>query len=237
MPNMNRSKACHLAGLITLSALINAAADNWPQWRGPHYDAVSRESGLPTEWSDSQNVVWKIPLPGIGSATPAVWDNRIFLTSQVDNELLLLCFNTDGKEQWRQRLGEGGSKGREEENNSVSSSPSTDGKLVFAFVGSGDFAALDLNGKEVWHFNAQERYGKFSYDFGMHTTPLLYDGRLYLQLIHRQLQVVVALDAARRGVRRCPRSSSSCFSSSLAREHRRPRAGGRARGALRRGLR
>jgi len=181
---------------MVVSALLNATAENWPQWRGPRYDAVSRESGLPTEWSDSQNVVWKVQLPGIGSATPVIWGDRIFLTSQADNDLLLLCFNIDGKEQWRHRLGQGGSRGREEENNSVSSSPSTDGKLVFALVGSGDFVALDLNGKEVWHFNVQERYGKFRYDFGMHTTPLLYDGRLYLQLIHRQLQVVVALDAA-----------------------------------------
>jgi outer membrane protein assembly factor BamB len=180
---------------LCLTATICLAGD-WPQWRGSRYDGVSRESGLPTEWSDSQNVVWKVQLPGIGSATPIVSGNRIFLTSQADNDLLLLCFNTDGKEQWRHKLGQGSSKGREEENNSVSSSPSSDGKLVFALVGSGDFTALDLDGKEVWHFNAQERYGKFSYDFGMHTTPLLYDGRLYLQLIHRQLQVVVALDAA-----------------------------------------
>jgi outer membrane protein assembly factor BamB len=189
----NRTLTIWLGLCLTATVCL---AEDWPQWRGPRYDGVSRESGLPTEWSDSQNVVWKVQLPGIGSATPVVWGNRIFLTSQAGNDLLLLCFNTDGKEQWRHSLGQGGSKGREEENNSVSSSPSTDGKLVFALVGSGDFAALDLNGKEVWHFNAQERYGNFSYDFGMHTTPLLYDGRLYLQLIHRQLQVVVALDAA-----------------------------------------
>lgn len=181
---------------MALATLFNASAENWPQWRGTRYDAVSRESGLPTEWSDSQNVVWKVPLPGIGSATPAVWGNRIFLTSQAGGDLLLVCFDTDGKEQWRHKLGQGGSRGRQDENNSVSSSPSTDGKLVFAFVGSGDFAALDHEGKEVWHFNAQERYGKFTYDFGMHTTPLLYDGRLYLQLIHRELQAVVALDAS-----------------------------------------
>jgi outer membrane protein assembly factor BamB len=113
------------------------------------------------------------------------------------NDLLLLCF-TDGKEQWRHKLGEDRSRGREEENNRASPSPTTDGKLVFALVGGGDFTAVDFSGKEVWRFNAQERYGNFSYDFGMHTTPLLYNGRLYLQLIHPRLQVVVALDAATR---------------------------------------
>jgi outer membrane protein assembly factor BamB len=185
--------------LKTILALCLTAttchAEDWPQWRGPRHDAVSREAGLPTEWSDSQNVVWKAALPGVGSGTPVVWGDRIFLTSQAGNDLLLLCFNTDGKEQWRHRLGQRATAGREEENNSASISPCTDGKLVFGLVGTGDFAALDFNGKEVWRFNVQERYGKFSYDFGMHTTPLLYDGRLYLQLIHPRLQAVVALDA------------------------------------------
>jgi outer membrane protein assembly factor BamB len=193
---MNRNLNSLSAALGLLLTTTLCLAEDWPQWRGPHYDAVSRESGMPTEWSDSKNVVWKVQLPGIGSSTPAVWSDRIFLTTPAANDLLLLCFDTDGKEQWRHRLGQGGSKGREAENTSASSSPSTDGKLVFALVGSGDFVALDFNGKEVWRFNAQERYGNFSYDFGMHTTPLLYNGRLYLQLIHRDLQAVVALDAS-----------------------------------------
>lgn len=194
--NVNRHLNSLSAVLGLLLTITLGLAEDWPHWRGPRYDGVSRESGPPTQWSESQNVVWKVQLPGIGSATPAVWGNRIFLTSEADNNLLLLCFNTDGKELWRHKLGEGRSGGREEENNSASPSPTTDGKLVFALVGAGDFAAVDFSGKEVWRFNVQERYGKFSYGFGMHTTPLLYDGRLYLPLIHPRLQAVVALDAA-----------------------------------------
>jgi outer membrane protein assembly factor BamB len=193
---MNRTLNTLSAALGLLLTANICLAEDWPQWRGPRYDAVSRESGLPTEWSDSKNVVWKVPLPGIGSSTPVVLGDRIFLTSPSGNDLLLLCFNTDGKEQWRHKLGEGVFKGAEKENTGASPSPSTDGKLVFALVGSGDFAAVDLSGKEVWRFNAKERYGNFSYDFGMHTTPLLYDGRLYLQLINKELQAVVAIDAA-----------------------------------------
>ncbi len=181
--------------VLTLSAML-ARADHWPQWRGAQHDAVSRETGLPTEWSDATNVLWKAAMPGMASATPAIWGDRIFLTSEAGNELLLLCLGTDGKEQWRRKLGEGSSKARGGEGNSASSSPCTDGKLVFALFGSGDFAAFDFGGKEVWRINAQERYGKFSYDFGMHSTPLLHEGRLYLQFIHPRLQAVIALDAA-----------------------------------------
>ena len=185
-----------VAALCLLLTTAIGLAEDWPQWRGPRHNGVSMDSGLPTEWSESQNVLWKVQLPGIGSATPAVSGSRVFLTSQSGDDVVLLCLDTDGKEQWRHRLGQGGAKGHEKENNSASSSPSTDGKLVFALIGSGDFTALDFSGKEVWRFDAQERYGKFSYDFGMHMTPLLHEGRLYLQLIHQRLQAVVALDAA-----------------------------------------
>jgi len=179
-----------------LLTVIFSSAENWPQWRGPRHDAVSHVSGLPTEWSDTQNLLWKAPLPGNGSSTPSIWGDRIFLTAEMNNELLLICLATDGKEQWRRKLGEARSIARGGEGNGASSSPCTDGKLVFALVGSGDFGAFDFSGKEVWRFNVQERYGKFSYDFGMHTTPVLHDGRLYVQFIHPRFQAVVGLDAA-----------------------------------------
>src|SRR5439155_19319395 len=69
-----------------------------------------------------------------------------------------------------------------------------DGKYVYAFVGSGDFAAFDFDGNQVWKFNAQERYGPFKIAFGMHTTPLLYGDRLYLPMIHSGGAWVVAID-------------------------------------------
>lgn len=189
-------KYTNLAMTLSLCLMVNVChAEDWPQWRGPRHDAVSLEADLPTEWGDSKNVVWKAPLPGVGSGTPIVSGNRIFLTSQAENDVLLLCLDTDGKEQWRHKLGQGRSKSGDE-NNAASLSPSTDGKLVYALAGSGDFVAVDLDGKEVWRFNVQERYGKFSFGFGMHSTPVLHDGRLYLQLIHPRLQAVVAVDAA-----------------------------------------
>ena len=78
----------------------------------------------------------------------------------------------------------------------ASPSPSTDGKRVYAMTGEGEVVAVDFAGKEVWRFNAQERYGRFRLGFGYHTTPVLHDGRLYLQLIHSGGAWVVAIDAA-----------------------------------------
>jgi outer membrane protein assembly factor BamB len=58
-------------------------AENWPQWRGPSSHGVSRESGLPTTWTANQNVAWRAPLAGLGTSSPIVWDDRVFVTSQI----------------------------------------------------------------------------------------------------------------------------------------------------------
>jgi outer membrane protein assembly factor BamB len=172
------------------------ADNNWPQWRGPTYDGVSREVGLPAEWSATKNVAWTLRMPGMGSSTPAVWGDRIFLTSQDGSDLVLLCASTAGKELWRHKLGTGMRKVRGDEGNLASASPSTDGVHVWAFAGSGELACCDFDGKEVWKIDLQERYGRFDIQFGMHSTPLLHGDRLYLQLIHSGGARVIALDKA-----------------------------------------
>lgn len=84
-----------------------AAAENWPQWRGPKNDGVSAEKNLPIEWNREKNIAWRLALPGSAGSTPAVWDDRIFLTSADKSDLLLLCVGTDGKERWRRKLATG----------------------------------------------------------------------------------------------------------------------------------
>src|SRR6185295_16777239 len=75
-------------------------------------------------------------------------------------------------------------------------SPSSDGTQVWAYAGTGDLACFTLDGEEKWRVPMQERYGRFKLQFGMTSTPLLQDGRLYLQLIHSGGAWMVALDAA-----------------------------------------
>src|SRR5260370_1353149 len=84
-----------------------ARAENWPQWRGPNNDGISGETHLPAEWSATKNLAWKLPLPGMSGATPAVWSDRIFLTSEDGNDLVLLCISTEGKQLWKRKLGSG----------------------------------------------------------------------------------------------------------------------------------
>lgn len=179
-----------------------AQADNWPSWRGPTQNGISNEKDVPTEWDTQKNVAWRVDLPGPSGATPVVWGDHIFLTT-VDGEdgLWLMCFSTDGKELWRNKMGGGNKTAREDEGNSASPSPITDGKHVWAMMGTGDVACCTVEGEEVWKFDLQKRYGKFEIQFGMTSTPVLHDGVLYFQLIHGiwgsggELAIVVAVDA------------------------------------------
>src|SRR5262245_47401799 len=70
---------------ITAGAAALGAA-NWPGWRGEG-QGISTESGLPTEWSGSTNVAWKVPVGGRGHSSPIVWGNRVFLTTAVEGDL------------------------------------------------------------------------------------------------------------------------------------------------------
>jgi outer membrane protein assembly factor BamB len=170
-------------------------AENWPNWRGPDNDGVAHSETLPVHWSESRNLAWKLPLPGRAGSTPVIWGDRIFLTSPKDNAVVLLCIRTDGRLLWERPLAAAVTFKKDEANEGLAS-PSTDGKHVYTLVYSGAVACHDFDGREVWKFDAQERYGKFDILHGVHNTPLLYEDRLYLTLLHSNGHWVIALDKA-----------------------------------------
>ncbi len=179
---------------MSLIIISYGFTENWHQWRGPNNDGISQETNVPIKWSQTENIKWRLPLPGEGASTPAVWDDKIFLTCADQDDLVLMCISTDGEEQWKQVIAQGNSTKRRGEVNNAAPSPTTDGKYVWAFLGSGDLACYDINGKPVWKTNLEERYGNFSLYFIMSTSPLLYKDRLYIQLIHSNAWLVLALD-------------------------------------------
>lgn len=177
-----------------------ATAENWPQWRGAKLDGMSAEKDLPTAWSKDEHIAWKLDLPGPAGATPVVWEDKIFLTTVDGEKLELWCVGTDGKVLWKQLVSTGNKEVRGDEGNSASPSPCTDGQHVWAFMANGVLACYDMDGKEVWKIDVQDRYGKLSIAFGMTSTPVLDGDKIYLQLIHGEGNpatreaVVVALD-------------------------------------------
>ena len=194
-----KSKVVSIAFIVgaVLAGVGFVHADNWPNWRGPDNNGVCKETKLPVTWSDTKNLAWKLPLPGSAGSTPVIWGDRIFLTSADGKDYALLCVSTDGKQLWKRLIGSGGRTSiMRGEGNDASASPCTDGKHVYAFVGTGDLACFDFEGAAAWKFNIQERYGKVRIQHGLHNTPLLHEGRLYLALLHNGGHWVVALDAA-----------------------------------------
>lgn len=173
-------------GTIIVAFTIGAAAhaENWPNWRGPANDGISGEKNLPVKWSKDENVAWRLELPGAAGATPVIWGDRIFLTSTDKEDLVLMCVSTDGKPIWKKTIDVGNKVVRGDEGNSCSPSPVTDGKNVWALMGTGVMACYDFDGNEVWKFNLGDRFGALDIAFGYTSSPVLHGNHLYLQLIH-----------------------------------------------------
>lgn len=181
---MNRLALC-VTLMVLGTGLQTATAENWPNWRGPKNNGISSETSIPVRWSTTENVAWKIPMPGPAGSTPIVWNNQVILTT-VDDEgqLLLIAYGTDGTEHWRQIVASGNKNVRGDEGNSASPSPVTDGDHIWSLMGEGTLACFTMDGKPEWKFNIQDRYGKLQIQFGLTSTPVIDGDVLYLQLIH-----------------------------------------------------
>ncbi|MCX8156975.1 MAG: PQQ-binding-like beta-propeller repeat protein [Verrucomicrobiae bacterium] len=175
-------------GAFALAVQLHAA--NWPQWRGPEFNGSSPERNLPTQWSKTNNVKWVADLPGVSAATPAVWDNHVFLTAAVRATRELMAIAVDrrtGKILWQRKVSDG--FGQDNRSTYASPSPLTDGKTVWFFFGNGELAAFDFNGNKLWSRNIQQDYGAFAFLWTFSSSPLLYNGRLYLQVLQRDVPV------------------------------------------------
>lgn len=179
---------CGTLLFVALLITCSAQAGNWPQWRGPHFNGSADETNLPSDWSRTKNVVWSADLPGASGATPVVWNDHVFVSSTDPgtDTLNALCFDRkSGRLLWRHDVAKG--IRRDSRSTYASSSPATDGKLVVFFYGDGEMAAYDFAGKELWSRNIQKDYGEFAFQWTFSTSPVLYDGKLYLQVLQRDV--------------------------------------------------
>jgi outer membrane protein assembly factor BamB len=153
-----------------------AVAENWPCWRGPRLDGTSIERNVPTHWSNSSNVAWSTPLPGIGHASPIVWGNRVFTVTSIAEKQArdLLCFDRNaGRLLWQKTVVNSPLEKKHSLNSHASSTPATDGKLVYvAFLDRNEMvvAAYDFEGNRKWLV----RPGAFSSMHGFCSSPILY---------------------------------------------------------------
>lgn len=190
---MNSSRSTLRIAVLTAATaafcLTSAQSSDWTQWRGPNFDGSSTEDNLPDSWSKTENVKWVTPLPGAGAATPAVVGDRVLVSSIHDQtkDLLALCLDRhSGKILWQHRTGSG--FGGDNRSNKASPSPVTDGTRAIFYYGSGDLAAFQMDGTRLWARNIQEDQGKYAFQWTYSTSPLLHKGKLYIQVLQRDVQ-------------------------------------------------
>jgi outer membrane protein assembly factor BamB len=172
-----------------------AAAENWPHWRGPLGTGVAADGEFPVKFNADDGLAWKIELPGVGSSTPAVWGEQIFVTCGIDGQNGLVCYGMDGQEQWRRQFG-AEVAGKHRNASGSNPSPVTDGQHVVAYYKSGTLACLDTAGNEKWKTNLQDRYGKDTLWWDLGTSPVLAGDLVIVAVMHASESYLVAFNLA-----------------------------------------
>lgn len=187
---------CSVAAMLVTSAALAAppGANDWPWWRGPNFNGVAAAGqNVPTEWSTTQNVLWKVPVPGRGHASPTVVGDQIYLTTadEASQTQCVVCFSRkDGKQLWLTPLSQGGFPKTHEKNTHATPTVACDGEQLFVTLhhhAKLTFHCLDLNGKEKWS-KELGAYDPKQYEYGYAPSPLIY-----------QNLVIVAADVDRGG--------------------------------------
>jgi outer membrane protein assembly factor BamB len=170
----------------------------WPFFRGSHMNGVALTATPPQAWdvAAGKNITWKQPLAFKGSSSPAVWGNRLFLTTGDKDARRVLAYDTEtGKPLWDVSIADGETQGAAlpepfEDAGFAAASPACDEKHVYAIFGTGDLVALNHEGKKVW----QVYLGRPDNSFG-HVSSLVYCGQMLLvQWDHQKNAKIVALD-------------------------------------------
>jgi len=163
--------------LVALSTTLFIAADDWPQWRGPQRNGISRETGLLKEWpKDGPKPLWKIADAGSGYSAPAVVSDRLFLLANegTDSEFVQALSVNDGKRIWRTPLGKVGPNNPQMNYAAARSTPTIDGEFLYALGSDGDLVCLEANtGKVRWQKNLRADFGGKPGDWAYAESPLI----------------------------------------------------------------
>jgi len=170
---------CSLAvrGLLVLSTALSVMADDWPQWRGPQRNGISRETGLLKEWpKEGPKLVWKIAEAGRGYSTPAVAGDRLYLLGNegLEDEFVEALAVKDGKRVWRTRLGNVGNPTQKPNFPAARSTPTVAGEFLYALGSDGDLVCLETGtGKSRWQKNLRADFAGKPGTWAYSESPLI----------------------------------------------------------------
>jgi outer membrane protein assembly factor BamB len=209
---------------IFLFASSLACGQNWPGFRGPNANGIVDGKTIPVSFDvpAGRNVLWKAEVPGLAFSGPIVWGDKLFLTTAISSEpkdfrvglygdvepskdlakhtWKVICLDKKtGKTLWEQVAAEGIPKSkRHTKNTQASPTPATDGNYVAAWFGSQGLYVYDVNGKLAWKkdlgiMNSGWFYDP-DYEWGMATSPVIFNGLVILQNDIQKGSHVVAFD-------------------------------------------
>jgi outer membrane protein assembly factor BamB len=172
-----------LSQIVMLSNLLySESIRDWPEWRGPGAGGSISDGSFPSQLSEAE-IAWKTELPGKGTSTPIVFDQRIFLTAPIDGMDSVLSFNAQGSQLWATTFGPE-DPGKHANASGSNSSPVTDGHGIFVYFKSGTLASLDMDGTVRWQRSITDQFGKekMFWDYG--SSPVLTKQHVILVRMH-----------------------------------------------------
>jgi len=181
-----KNNLTHLVSLccIVLSIPALSVAD-WPQFRGPGGLGISQAKDLPLAWSETENILWKTPLPGYGSSSPIALDGKLYVTCYSGfgikrgrgtmEDLRLHVVSVDaqnGEIAWDKQIEPTlPESSRVRDHGYAAPTPATDGKHLYVFFGKSGVFKFDLNGNQLWRAGVGDR----THGWGCGTSPVLYE--------------------------------------------------------------
>lgn len=198
----------HLPALLlfTLASALSAAetptfpATDWPNWRGPTHDGIAPAGqNPPTQFSTTENILWKAPVPGRGHGTPIVIGDKVVLLAadaQAQVQSAIAYDRATGKVRWKTDVHKGGFMRHNKKASQANGSLACDGaRIFFNFPNAGAAwtTALELaTGKILW----QKRLTDYVVHQGYGSTPLVYKDRLIVAADNKKAGLTAALDRA-----------------------------------------
>src|SRR5262245_20476301 len=195
---------------------VIAPAENWTEFRCPTGQGHSNARGLPQNWSETENVAWKTPIPGRGWSSPVLADDQLWLTTALEDgrSLRAVCLNQDTGRIVHNvevfRLADPGPV--HQKNSHASPTPILEGDRIYVHFGSHGTACVSRSGQVVW--KTQEL--KYHHGHGPGGSPVIYGDLLIVSCDGNDLQYVVALDKRTGKIRwKSPRKGYQAYTTPL----------------------